>query len=84
MVDLSSWSQPALFTSPSAIRLRFDALVDPLEESVVFRVEARRYPANELVALLTSAPVAWPHVEERAREFGREFTDLLREHTGPF
>lgn len=83
MVDIS-WEQPPLFTVPKAVRIRFDALIDPIEESVVLFIEAREYPTRELLAMISSAPIAWEHVEERAREFGREWTALLREHTGPF
>lgn len=84
MVDALSWSQPSLLESRPPVRIRFEALVDPIEETVVLSIEARAYPLAALIALTSTGPVRFDLVEDRARELGREFTDLLREHTGPF
>lgn len=84
MSETLSWSQPSLLESRPPVRLRFEALVDPDDCTVVLVVEAVTFPERKLIALTSSSPVPFSEVEARARDLGREFTHLLREHTGPF
>lgn len=84
MTDSTTWSQPSLLDSRPPVRLQFEALVDQDDCTVVLVVSATTYPDKRLIALQSSSPLPFHLVEERAREFGRSFTELLREHTGPF
>lgn len=84
MVDSLAWSQPALFDSHIPVRLRFDVLVDPQEETAVIAFEAVQFPEKRLIALESTGPVAFSAVEERVRGMATRFTALIREHTGPF
>lgn len=84
MVDIASWEQPALFSTPKPVRIRFDVLVDPLDETVILVIEAKDVLTGSLIALQSSSPVAFADAEWRAREFGVDFTRLLRDHTAPF
>lgn len=84
MTQPISWTQPSLLDGPTPMRIRFEALVDPVDETVVLVVEATQFPSRTLVALQSTPPIPFPEVEQRAKELGREFTALLRSHTGPF
>lgn len=84
MVDVTAWEQPDLFSLPSAIRVRFEALIDPETETVVLVVEGVTFPARKVVALHSSSPVPWGDCEKMARDLGAVFTALLRHHTPPF
>lgn len=84
MVDVVSWSQPSLLDGGIPMRLRFEVLIDPVDETAVLALEAREYPSATLVALEATGPVPYHRVEDVARELGAKFTAMLREHTAPF
>lgn len=84
MAESASWSQPSLLESRCPVRLRFDVLVDPVDETAVVAYEAVQFPSRTLIALWSTSPVALSEVEATVREAAREFTALIREHTGPF
>lgn len=84
MSETTSWSQPSLLESRPPVRLRFEALIDQDDQTVVLVVEATAFPERRLIALTSTSPIPFSDVEERARDLGREWTQLLREHTGPF
>lgn len=84
MVDRTAWSQPSLLDIGRPVRLRFDVLVDPEDMTAVIAYEARQFPDQRLIALASTPPVPFDTVDIRIREMAREFTELVREHTGPF
>lgn len=84
VVDIQ-WSQVALdFEERPAVRLTFEVLLDPDDETGVIVIEARTFPARNLVSLLSTSPISFPLLDDRIREAGRVFTELVREHSAPF
>lgn len=81
----TQWSQPSLDLGPRpAVRLLLEVLLDPQEELGIVSIEVRTFPERNLIALLSRPAVPYGEIEAVVRDVGREFTDLLREHTPPF
>ena len=84
MTDSTRWSQPSLLDSRPPVRVRYEALIDPDDCTVVLVVECTTFPGKQLVSLYSTAPVGYLEIDAVAREAGREFTRIMRDHTGPF
>lgn len=75
--------EPALFPS-AAVAVSLQVLIDNLEHTVLFVVEAKEPVTQRLVGLWSSAPVG---VEDYAPTFQAALSELSRqvwESTGPF
>lgn len=75
--------EPALFPH-AAVAVRLEALVDNLEHTVVFVVEAREPVTGRLTALWSSAPVTTSDFEATMREAASSWRKTLWDNTGPF
>lgn len=84
MTDLG-WTQRSLdLGPPPALRLLLEVLLDPQEETAVISIEVRTFPTRELIALHSGGPIPFANIDSRIRDIGKTFTELLRDHTGPF
>ena len=81
--DVNTLVEPTLFPG-GALSITTEALLDPEECSIVFVVRAFDVGAGKLIALWSSSPVSFDDYEVVARRAQREFSLLVREHSGPF
>jgi len=75
--------EPVLFPG-GALSISLEALLDPLDCTVLFVVKAFDVPTGKLVSLWSSAPVPFEDFSKEMQRAIREFRELVQEHTGPF
>lgn len=75
--------QPSLFPLPAAA-VSLHALIDRVDETVVFVVEARDPVSGHLSALWSSAPVPTDRHLKGLHEAHKEFLRVMWDVTGPF
>jgi len=75
--------EPALFPH-AAVAVVLQALVDNLEHTVVFVVEAREPVTGRLTALWSSAPIALGDEDTALREAANQWRKVLWDNSGPF
>ena len=75
--------EPVLFPE-LALAITFQALVDRVEETVLFVVESRSPFDGRLRALWSSSPQPLEKYYGAMREANREFQRLLHDVSGPF
>lgn len=75
--------EPTLFPG-GALSITLEALLDPLDGTVLFYVRAFDVGASRLIALWSSSPQPFEDFAIVERRAVREFTNLTRDHSGPF
>lgn len=67
-----------------ALSITCEALLDPLDATILFVVRAYDVPNDKLIALWSSSPVSYDGFDTERRRAWKEFFDLIDTHTGPF
>lgn len=84
MVDFSrEWTQLS-FLPPVDIVIALTVTIHVAEGFCTVSCTAVSEPTDEVISMLAAPYVAFADIEDRVREFGGEFTKVLRENTGPF
>ena len=81
--DVNTVISPSLFPG-GALSITLEALLDPLDYTVLFVVRAYDVPSDKLIALWSSSPVGYDNHSREVQRALNEFGELLRTHTGPF
>lgn len=81
--SVNSDVQPSLFPLP-AVSVSLHALVDCVDQTVVFVVESRDPLAGTLCALWSTPPVPAENHLKRLHEAHKEFLEQVWNATGPF
>lgn len=75
--------EPSMFPG-GALVVTLEALLDPLEQTVLFVVSARDVSAQKLRHLWSTAPRGWDMLEAPMAEAVGELRRVVRENSGPF
>jgi hypothetical protein len=81
--SVNGWTEPQLFPH-GGLAITAEALVDTDDATVLFVCSARDVVQGKLLHLWSSSPRPFEDYERALRDGLREFSEQVRNHTGPF